>query len=87
VGKTLPFVCTEDKFLTGQITNEMRSGNESNTALRRLWARGEVDASICQLQGNGNETAEYIGTAFTARDMISIVDALEEDGMLRYWGQ
>lgn len=26
-------------------------------------------------------------TAFTARDMLQIVDALGEDGLLRYWGE
>jgi pimeloyl-ACP methyl ester carboxylesterase len=33
-----------------------------------------------------NETGRFIGTAFTARDMLAIVDALEEDGKLWYWG-
>ncbi|KAK7416622.1 hypothetical protein QQX98_005093 [Neonectria punicea] len=28
----------------------------------------------------------FIGTPFTARDMMKIVDALGEDGKLRYWG-
>ncbi|KAF4454306.1 Tripeptidyl aminopeptidase [Fusarium albosuccineum] len=32
------------------------------------------------------ETGHYIGTAAVARDMLSIVDALNEDGKLRYWG-
>lgn len=27
-----------------------------------------------------------MGTAFVARDMMQIVDALKEDGLLRYWG-
>jgi hypothetical protein len=27
-----------------------------------------------------------LGTAFVARDLIQVVDGLEEDGMLRYWG-
>jgi hypothetical protein len=67
--------------------NEIRSGQQSDTALARLWARGKVDANICRLYGNANETAELIGTAFTARDFMSVVDALDEDGMLRYWGR
>ena len=28
-----------------------------------------------------------VGTSFVARDMMQIVDALEEDGKLRYWGK
>lgn len=41
-------------------------------------------AEICYT--SANETGELIGTAFTARDMIQIIDALGEDGLLRYWG-
>ena len=33
-----------------------------------------------------SQNASLIGTAFTARDMMQIVDALGEDGLLRYWG-
>lgn len=33
-----------------------------------------------------NETGRFIGTAFTARDVMRIVDALDGDGMLNYWG-
>lgn len=32
------------------------------------------------------DTGAFIGTAFSARDIISAVDALGEDGKLRYWG-
>jgi hypothetical protein len=34
----------------------------------------------------GND-GTLLGTAFTARDMVRIVDALGEDGLLRYWGE
>lgn len=32
------------------------------------------------------DTGDLVGMAFAARDMMQIVDALGEDGMLRYWG-
>lgn len=32
------------------------------------------------------KTGEYISTAFVVRDMVNIIDALGEDGLLRYWG-
>jgi hypothetical protein len=60
-------------------------GNSSDVALGRLWARGAIDADICFKKAN--ETGRLIGTAFVARDLISVVDALEEDGMSRYWGE
>ncbi len=85
-GKTIPFICTDDAFYMGQIVSEYRPSDDSDTAAERLWARGMVDANICIQQGNGNETAEFIGTAFVARDLMSVVDALGEDGLLRYWG-
>lgn len=33
-----------------------------------------------------NATGEFIGTAFVARDMLRIIDAIDGDGQLRYWG-
>lgn len=32
------------------------------------------------------DNGRFLSTAFVARDMLQIVDALEEDGLLRYWG-
>ncbi|KAK0751279.1 TAP-like protein-domain-containing protein [Schizothecium vesticola] len=85
-GKTARFVCTADTYYIGQMIAEMRSGDDSDTALRRLWERGRVDGRICQQQGNGNTTAEFIGTAFVARDMMRVAEAVDPDGLLRYWG-
>lgn len=34
-----------------------------------------------------SNTGDLVGMAFTARDMFQIVDALGEDGKLRYWGE
>lgn len=33
-----------------------------------------------------NRTGSFVSTGSTARDFMSVVDALNEDGMLRYWG-
>ena len=86
-GKTLPFLCTNDAVTIGQMLSEsMQSSLESDTAERRGWERGHVDANICQRSGNGNKTGEFVGTAFVARDMMQVAEALGEDGMLRYWG-
>lgn len=35
---------------------------------------------------DAGDIGDIIGTAFVARDMMQIVDALNEDGLLRYWG-
>jgi hypothetical protein len=60
-------------------------GNASDTALGQNLASAEVTAAQCL-----NTTADIgglVGTAFVARDMARVVDALGEDGLLRYWGQ
>jgi len=59
--------------------------NSSDVALGRLWARGAINADLCFQQSKA--TGNLTGTAFVARDLISVVDALDEDGMLRYWGK
>jgi len=33
------------------------------------------------------DIGEFLGSSSVARDMIRIVDALGEDGLLRYWGK
>jgi pimeloyl-ACP methyl ester carboxylesterase len=58
--------------------------NSSDVALGRLWARGTVNANICYEKAN--KIGGLVGTAFVARDLMSVVDALDEDGKLRYWG-
>ncbi|KAE8383837.1 TAP-like protein-domain-containing protein [Aspergillus bertholletiae] len=60
-----------------KITDEM--------ALGRQWAGSGLFAKTCgegELQNNG----AYINTAFTARDVMQIVDAVTDDGLLKYWG-
>jgi pimeloyl-ACP methyl ester carboxylesterase len=48
------------------------------------WASAELFADTCYKKMNA--TGELIGTAFVVRDMVEIIDALGEDGLLRYWG-
>ncbi|KAI0130387.1 TAP-like protein-domain-containing protein [Xylariales sp. AK1849] len=67
-----------------ELQSPQEFGNSSDTALGRLWAEGRVisDACYAQLEQIGS----LVGTAFVARDMMEIVDALGEDGLLRYYG-
>lgn len=57
----------------------------SDVTAGQLWANMEMFTSYCNDTVEGDE-GELIGTAFVARDMMEIVEALDEDGMLRYWG-
>ncbi|KAI0382424.1 TAP-like protein-domain-containing protein [Hypomontagnella monticulosa] len=83
-GKTLRFSCwpNDTTGYFGAMGNGLASAADS--ALGKLWGEGEVIATQCKNQLG--KTNEYVGMAFAARDMMSIVDALGEDGMLRYWG-
>jgi hypothetical protein len=49
------------------------------------WATKHAVAEACY--NNNNEIGDLIGTAFVARDMMQLVDAIEDDGLLRYWGK
>jgi hypothetical protein len=84
-GNTLPFSCVDNDLEADMLLNELILSNSSDVALGRLWARGAINANSCFRKAN--ETGRLIGTAWVARDLISVVDAFEVDGMLRYWGE
>lgn len=56
----------------------------SDVALGELWANAGVTVEACKETLEGGE---LVGTAFVARDLMQVVDALDEDGLLRYWGK
>jgi pimeloyl-ACP methyl ester carboxylesterase len=94
-GYTIPFDCPVEQ-LTGSLTPPTKrdigkrdlgplvSTNVTDTFVNGAWNASEQVADFCAQQVG--EQGTLIGTAFTARDMIQIVDALGEDGLLRYYG-
>ncbi|KIE02022.1 Peptidase S33 tripeptidyl aminopeptidase-like protein, partial [Metarhizium majus ARSEF 297] len=82
-GNTLPFSCFKNDLLR-TASNQALAGNASNVALGYVWERAGFFASDCHAAQTN--TGNLIGTAFVVRDMMQIVDALGEDGMLRFWG-
>ncbi|KAH7324345.1 peptidase S33, tripeptidyl-peptidase [Stachybotrys elegans] len=82
-GNTIPIRCHDDLGLLQQAF-ELIPTNASDTALGSVWARGTLDAQECYEASR--ETGSLVGTAFVARDLMEVVDGLEGDGMLRYWG-
>lgn len=84
-GDTIPYSCYKDAC---QRSNAfMRTPpyiNSSDGALGTFWASKAIMARSCY--HNMKDTGDLVGTAFVARDMMQIVDALKEDGLLRYWG-
>ena len=63
---------------------EFRSSKSADTRSAENWANAEIFANDCFTAMN--LTGEFIGSAFDARDWMSVVDALGEDGLLRYYG-
>ena len=84
-GNTIPFSCADNDVDANNILNGLILGNSSDVALGRLWTQGTINSELCFQKSNA--TGSLIGTAFVSRDLISVVDALGEDGMLRYWGE
>jgi len=84
-GNTLPINCYQDdrQLLTNNVLTR-ETANASDTSFGRLWGMGKVVADSCH--ANLGQTGELVGTAFVARDAMQIVDALGEDGLLKYWG-
>ncbi|KAI8651071.1 hypothetical protein NCS55_01350100 [Fusarium keratoplasticum] len=85
-GDTLTFSCFSNDlerslFTTGQYKPV---AGAFPLARGQNWATSEIFAEQCAAAQN--ETGRFLGTSFVARDMMQIVDALNEDGMLRYWG-
>lgn len=87
-GETLPFSCFSDETLRAayyaDLTNSVT--NASDTAIGQAWSTVELMTAYCLNSTDAQEIGGLIGTAFTARDMMQIVDALGEDGLLRFYG-
>ncbi|KAI5868113.1 alpha/beta-hydrolase [Durotheca rogersii] len=83
-GSRLQFNCLDNDFDGLSLVLGLSPANESEGSLGRIWAQGTITADTCLR--TQNKTGSLISTAFTARDIMQIVDALQEDGMLRYWG-
>ena len=82
-GQTLRFACFDPEE-AGQ-AYLAKLPDASDVAAGTLWAEAGIVAESCGARLN--ETGDLVGLAFAARDMMQIVDALGEDGMLRYWGE
>lgn len=78
VNKTLTWTC--DVNVTAL---ELETSQSSE--LENIIDGNSLIGEECEQQGP--ELGTLVGTAFVARDMMQIVDALNDDGMLRYVGK
>lgn len=88
---TLTFSCwdsKEERQAAGTLNQPGGIGNTSDaTVMGRNWAAMGIIAQTCYDRPESKARGSFIGNAFTARDVMQIVDALEEDKLLRYWGK
>lgn len=88
---TLKFNCFESQearlanFTYGRFAE--LAGPSDKMPLGRLWSSASMLSDYCYQYPDSKQKGELISTAFTARDIMQIVDAVEEDGLLRYWGK
>jgi pimeloyl-ACP methyl ester carboxylesterase len=82
-GNAIPFSCG-DAVDSVRLTDKQIVGDASDVALGTLWAVSGVTANACFEEAK--DIGAYINTAFVARDLMSVAEALDDDGMLRYWG-
>ncbi|KAM5463507.1 hypothetical protein MauCBS54593_007501 [Microsporum audouinii] len=87
---TLTFSCFKDDnerlaVISKGRYEELLSPND-RAPLGRLWSTASIFADICGRYPEAKERGKLISTSFTARDLMEIVDAVEDDGLLRYWG-
>ena len=87
-GKTLPFACNISGATGNQKRNEegdhLIKVNSTEAFLNAGYDQAVAYAEACYESNKG--VGEYIGTTFAARDVMQIVDALGDGGMLRYYG-
>ena len=88
-GRTIPFSCSINwtEAPTGtdlKPRNAVLQQDLVDVLDSAGWEQSKYVAERCFEENN--KTGSYLSTAFVARDMVQIIDALSEDGMLRYWG-
>ncbi|KAM5354898.1 hypothetical protein ACJ41O_001544 [Fusarium nematophilum] len=86
-GRTIPFICgnkTDSSSLHRRKYNSLPQADLWGYVKNELWKNATKTSDSCYK--NQQDYGRYIGTAFVARDLISIVDALDEGGKLNYWG-
>ncbi|GAM88007.1 hypothetical protein ANO11243_060360 [Dothideomycetidae sp. 11243] len=85
VGQAMPYSCYQnDTYRIPLIYKTPSTSNSSDAARGRVWGLKKTFSIACAEAIS--DFGDLVGTAFTARDMMQIVDALNEDGLLHYWG-
>lgn len=88
----MPFACNPVNKTTTTLTRRaanftipQNDGYEILTS--KFWDGAGLYVDACATTAGNKEIASLISTPFVVRDMVNIVDALGEDGLLRFWGR
>jgi hypothetical protein len=81
-GQNNPILCAENDLDLLSLRDDFKLDAERSP--ERLWAASKVFGERCKR--TEADIMPFIGTASVARDLMSVVDAMEEDAMLRFWG-
>ncbi|KIW48049.1 uncharacterized protein PV06_00678 [Exophiala oligosperma] len=84
VNNTLPYSCNMPGGACKTLSPASPLANASDVAIGQRFAASNIRSSRC-LNRTG-DVGRLLGTAFVVRDMVQIIDALNEDGLLRYYG-
>ncbi|KAL4928991.1 uncharacterized protein BDV17DRAFT_298302 [Aspergillus undulatus] len=68
------------------LTANLIVDQEDTAVLGKLWGVGKVVSNACYDYPGLRKNGSMLSTAFTARGLIHIVDAVQDDGLLRFWG-
>ncbi|CAI6336222.1 unnamed protein product [Periconia digitata] len=95
VGRTIPYTCgiaggstdgPDLKRRANITTLPQQSGDDVFEFLKsKSWDDNRIFADKCEK--SHADIGRFVNTAFIARDLLAIVDALGEDGLLRFWGR
>ncbi|KAM0344497.1 hypothetical protein ACHAPU_007470 [Fusarium lateritium] len=93
-GRTIPFICnattasdannTESDTLQRRESNSLPQADIWKFIATENWKQANAVAEQCFK--TRYDIGRFINTPFVARDMVSIVDALEQGPKLNYWG-
>jgi hypothetical protein len=62
-----------------------KPGNSSDALMGATnWGAVKAFVQACEMYDDAAKKGPLIGTAYTAHDAMRVVDAVEDDGMLRY---
>lgn len=84
----MPYSCfnsTTDRLLSPGYHANLGVTTRDTAELGRNWALGTMEAQACYEYAKDRGT-ELLGTVYTVRDVMQMVDALGGDQMLRFWG-